>query len=82
MDIILSVINVFLSVLEFSVIIECVCSWIPQTMNSKTLSFLQILNGPFVNPIRRIMRKILPDSPFDFSPVILIVVIGVVKYIL
>lgn len=82
MDIVLSVINVFLSVLEYSVIIECLCSWIPQTKGSKALSFFQKINGPFVNPIRWIINKIIPDSPLDFSPLVLIAVIGVIRYIL
>ena len=82
MNIVLSAINIFLSLLEYSVILECLCSWLPQTQNSGILAAFRKINGPFVNPFRKLMDKIAPGLPLDFSPLLLIVIIGVIKYIL
>ena len=76
------IINVFLSLLDYSVIIECVCSWIPEIQNTAFYSFIYRINSPFLNPIRRLTQKYFKNLPIDISPLVLIVIIGLIRRVL
>lgn len=82
MFIVAVIINVVLSVIEYSVIIECVCSWLPQFTGTKFYEAISKFNSPFLNPLRKVQGKLIPDLPVDLSPVALVVISGIIRRII
>lgn len=80
--IIITIINIALTVLQYSVIIECVCSWLPGFGGHKIFDVISRINAPFLDPIRRLTSKILGGLPLDISPIILFMIIGGVRRLL
>lgn len=77
-----AIINIFLSLVQFVVVIECVCSWIPELTQSSFYTFLYNMNGTFLNPIRRLIYKLFPGLPLDVSPIVLFIIIGFIRGLL
>ena len=82
MNIVLSIINLFLSFLEFMVLIEVVCSWIPPLQNTTFAYYINKFNYPFLNPIRKLLFKSSYGMMVDLSPIILFLVIRLVRQII
>lgn len=76
--ILLVILNISLSLIQFLVAVECVCSWIPDVVHTSFYNSLYRFNGTFLNPIRKLQRKFF-DIPVDFSPIILFVIIGIIR---
>lgn len=76
------IINIILSLIEYSVIIECVCSFIPQLAQSSFYAALTSINAPLLKPFRRLLSKAAPSLPVDLSPVLLFAVIEIVRRLL
>ena len=75
----LSVLNLALTILQYSVIIECIASWIPGASESGIISFIRKVNAPFLDPIRVATQKLTNGIPLDISPIILFMLIGLVR---
>ncbi len=73
------IINIALSVIEYSVIIECVCSFLPQVSQTRFYEVISKFNAPFLNPLRRAADKIITGLPVDISPLLLVVIIGIIR---
>ena len=78
-NIIRAVLNMALSLLQYSVIIECIMSWIPGVTRYKAYDFLRSINGVFLDPIRRLLSRYTYGMPLDISPIILFMIIGIVR---
>ena len=76
------ILNIILSVIEYSVIIECVCSWLPQVMGTKFYEAITRFNAPFLNPIRKLIYNFSSGVSIDFSPIILVIIIGMIRRII
>lgn len=70
-----------LGFLEFMVIIECLASWLPGVQNMWFFMMITKFTSVFLNPIRKIMFEKMGNMMFDFSPLILFLIIDVVKRI-
>jgi len=71
--------ELFLNIFFFSILIQVVLSWVaPQHYNPITVLIHQ-LNEPLLRPVRRILP---PMGGFDFSPLVVIVLIQMSKMIL
>ncbi len=77
-----SVLNVALSVLQYSVIIECLASWIPGVSQYRVFEIIRKINAPFLDPIRKLLMNMTSGMPLDLSPVILFMIIGLVRKLL
>ncbi len=77
-----SILNIALSILQYSVIIECIASWIPGLSGSGFIAAVSKINAPFLDPIRKAVQKIAYGLPVDFSPIILFMLIGFVRRLL
>ena len=67
------------------IIIRAVLSWVqinPVGQFFKIYIFIIQITEPTMRPIREILHKIFPTSPIDFSPLIVIIVLNVLKNIL
>lgn len=69
----------------FLIIIRAVLSWIqinPTGEFFKVYLFIIQITEPVMRPVRDFLHKIFPASPVDFSPIIVIVVLNMLKNII
>ncbi len=66
----------FLSVFLYAIFIQAILSWVPQMQGHPIASVLSSLTYPILNPIRRLIP---PTSGFDFTPMVAIIAIMMVK---
>lgn len=78
MNILRYAIQIFIQLLTLIVIIHAVSTYIFPPYNSVRLQLDKIVN-PFLNPIRKVVPTI---GNFDFSPVVLIILLQVLEYLL
>ncbi len=67
------------------IIIRAVLSWFqisPSSEFFKVYLFIIQITEPVMRPVRDFMHRIFPASPVDFSPIIIIVVLNMLKNIL
>ncbi|MHA1739063.1 MAG: YggT family protein [Candidatus Heimdallarchaeota archaeon] len=67
------------------IIIRAVLSWFQISPSSdffKVYLFIIQITEPVMRPVRDFMHRIFPASPVDFSPIIIIVVLNMLKNIL
>lgn len=61
-------------------------SWVPVSSRSPTLvelrSFCYRITDPLLQPIRRLLAPYQKNSPMDFSPLVLFVLLSIVERIL
>ena len=77
MDIFIYLLHLFLEIYEFVILIRCIFSFFGY---SKIYEVLCAVTDPVLEPVRKIMMKTpLGDLPLDFSPVIAMLLIGVVE---
>ena len=61
-------------------------SWVPMSSRSPALvtlrSFCYRIPDPVLQPIRRLLAPYQKNSPVDFSPLVLIVLLSIVKQVL
>lgn len=77
-----TVLNMLFNLLELAIFIECVASWIPQIQGNKFMSLIHNLVYPILEPFRRLQDKFSPGLPMDFSPIIALFVIDLLKRLL
>ncbi len=82
MQIVLTILSWFFSFLEFMVLIECVLSWFPPVHGTRFYELIVKFNAPFLEPIRRILQKVMPGGMIDISPIILYMLIIAVQRLL
>ncbi len=71
-DILVSALGIFYQILTFAILIRCIISWLPISINNFFVKIIYALTEPLLGPVRRLIEK----SPLgggmmiDFSPVI------------
>ena len=67
MEVIKSVVLVFLTVIQFAMLIRAVLSWF--MAGGSFVNFLYAITEPFIVPVRALFEKMnwLQNSPIDFS---------------
>jgi len=76
------VLNTLFGLLELAILLECIASWIPQIQGNKFISLIHNFTYPLLDPFRRLQDKFSPGLPMDFSPIIALLVIDVLKRLL
>ncbi len=79
MDIIASFINILGTVLTLAIFIRALMSWFMPNDGSGLGRLLQEITDPVLRPIRQILP---PVSGIDFSPIVAMILIQVVKSVL
>lgn len=77
-----NVINKIFNLIELSIFIEVILSWIPNIRENDLTRFIYRINEPFLKPGRYIQDKILPNLMIDFSPIIALLMVNFIKNIL
>ena len=76
------VFNTLFGLLELAILLECIASWIPEIQGNKFISLIHNFTYPVLDPFRRLQDKFSPGLPMDFSPIIALFVIDVLKRLL
>lgn len=69
----------------FIIIIRAILSWFPVNPHSaffRVYLFLVTITEPVLGWLRNFLRRIFPGSPFDFSPIIAIVLLNILRNLL
>lgn len=82
MTIFITVIVCLISVLEWAVIIECVLSFLPIDSLYDVRRIVSSITNPFLQPFRQIQEKLVPNFMIDFSPLLVLILLDVVKKII
>ena len=67
------------------IIVRAVLSWVqinPVGQFFKIYLFIIQITEPVMRPVREFLHRIFPASPIDFSPIIIIVLLNMLKNIL
>lgn len=80
-------INALFNIIYTLVLIDVFASWLPflysKRVIAKILYMVHSLIEPFLSPIRKLMAKTpLGGMPVDFSPIILLILLNVVRNII
>ena len=70
--IIADIFKYFLYALMFTVIARSILSWLPISIGLPVAVFIRFLSDPLIDPVRRLMPR---TGAFDFSPVVVIIVL-------
>lgn len=76
------VINKLFNLLELAILIECISSWIPQIQGNKFVNIIHNFTYPLLEPFRKLQDRFISGLPMDFSPIIALFVIDLLKRIL
>lgn len=76
------VLNTLFGLLELAILLECIASWIPEIQGNKFISLIHNFTYPLLDPFRRLQDKFSPGLPMDFSPIIALFVIDILKRLL
>lgn len=77
-----TVLNLFFYLLELTIFIECIASWIPQVQGNKFIRMIHDFIYPILEPLRRLQDRIIPGLPMDFSPLIAFAIINFLRGII
>ena len=77
--VIYEILNLFLTVLWIAIIGRAILSWFDRGMRNPISQFLFTITEPIIAPIRQIMPR---TGMIDFSPLIAIIVIAILRQML
>jgi YggT family protein len=76
-----TVLNILFNLLELTIIIDFMSSWVPQIQGNKVIRTIHDFINPILDPIRRLQDRLIPGLPIDFSPMIALVIIDLFRRI-
>lgn len=70
--------------LSILIVVRALISWLPLSEDNKFNSFLVMMTEPIMEPIRKLLYKFefTRELPVDFSPVVAIILLGIISSIL
>jgi len=77
-----SILNTIFNLLELAIFIECISSWIPQFQGSRFIGLVHNVTHNILEPFRRLQDRFSPGLPMDFSPIIALFAIDLIKRLL
>jgi YggT family protein len=74
-----SALDWFLRLLELLIFIDAAASWFVRPRSNNILRFIGTIIDPVLTPCNKLQRKLAPNSPVNFSPLIAIIAIEFVR---
>ncbi|MGG7176145.1 YggT family protein [Clostridium paraputrificum] len=68
--------------LELIILVECLLSWFVQGRGNEIMNLLRIITNPILEPFRRLQNQFFGDVAIDFSPILAIVALQILKRII
>jgi YggT family protein len=68
-------IDMIFNILELSIFIEVVLSWVYARRTNQYIELLHKITGPLLEPGRKIQERFFPNTMVDFSPIIALVIL-------
>ncbi|MDI3540949.1 MAG: YggT family protein [Thermosediminibacterales bacterium] len=78
-------INLIFDVISLLILIRVILSWIRPYPSHPSIRFVYEVTEPILEPIRQILSRLIPSyrtSPIDFSPVIAIFLLRLIRNII
>ena len=69
-------------IIELAILVDCIASWIPQIRYNQFMDIVHSITYPILEPCRRLQNRFLGDSPIDFSPILALFLLDIVRGIL
>jgi YggT family protein len=69
----------FLKLVELLIFVDAIMSWFIRPRSNSLSRSIGTVVDPILAPCSKLQRKVLPNSPVDFSPLIAILVIEFVR---
>ena len=84
MTILIGIIMVIAQLLTWAILIDALLSWVPQYNETvyKIRRFLNKFTEPVTNPVRKLISPLTNRIMIDFTPVVAIIVIEIVRNLL
>jgi YggT family protein len=82
--VIISIIKIFIYVLQLAMLLRAVLSWIPDMQESKLSDFLYTVTEPVVIPVRMLFEKMnwFQNMPLDVSFIVAYLLLSILSAIL
>lgn len=77
----ISLINMIFNVLYYAIIIEIILSWVYANRTNQYIELLHKVTNPLLQPARKIQDRYFKNMRVDFSPMIAILIIVILKRI-
>ena len=77
----ISLINIIFNILYYAIIIEIILSWVYANRTNQYIELLHKVTNPLLQPGRRIQERYFKNMMVDFSPLIAILIILILKKI-
>ncbi|HEY8892507.1 MAG TPA: YggT family protein [Clostridium sp.] len=71
--------NIIFNVLEFSIFIEVILSWVYAGRTNQYIEIVHKISAPLLQPGRKIQERYFGNMMVDFSPIIALVIIMVLR---
>lgn len=75
-------ISLLFRLLEGAIFIEVILSWVMPGKSNAFLDILRIFTEPFMAPGRKIQEKLMPNLMIDFSPIIALFILDILRKII
>jgi YggT family protein len=76
---IIETIVILLYLVQFLIIVRIFMSWLPTNQGTTFMRYLHMVTEPVLSPVRKLLSKTpLSRGMFDFTPVIVILVLNLV----
>ena len=76
-----NIINVFFNVLEYAILIEVILSWVYAGRSNQYIEMLHKVTNPLLQPGKKIQERYFGNMMVDFSPIIALVIIMILRRI-
>lgn len=80
----LSCLNVFLSIIQFAMLVRAILSWVMPDASGLIIEFLYLITEPFISLVRKLFDKLgfNNNSPIDLSFFVTVILLEVIRIII
>jgi len=84
MSIIYNAVDLLLAFIEYAILARALLSWFPISRDNQVIRLLYQITEPILSPIRNLIERTSSGRfmMFDFSPIVVFLVIGLIRNIL